>query len=86
VKSVLPPDLAQGPADDSYGARRAWLNAGTQWSRANGYGWSGWQRLLDPQVRRRYAARARERSADLLDPDNTYVQTDWDRYVSRETP
>jgi hypothetical protein len=79
VPGGLPPELVLGPATEDYGARRAWRQACTDWSRVNGHGWNGWLRLLPPDVRRRYMPSARERVADQAGAH--YDDPGWDRWV-----
>jgi hypothetical protein len=69
--SILPPELLAGPATPDHHGRRAWLAAGTAWSKANGYGWGGWRDLLPPSVRAEHLPSARERLRRMDEGDMT---------------
>ena len=83
---ALPEAIAAGPdprrwADDDEDERedwasRRWGEAGLEWSKANGYGSTGWRDLLSPEVR--YAVSALGRAHKHHAPA-TYPGDPWER-------
>ncbi|MGI8433751.1 MAG: hypothetical protein ACR2LE_03300 [Nocardioidaceae bacterium] len=69
--SPLPPEIATGPSHWVWGSsfdppedarmirQRRWRDAGRRWSRANGRGDWGWERLLSAMVREETSIKAR---------------------------